>query len=63
MYCVVGQVPPELQCKTPGCYKQRYQNPSGGYFDYCSRYCRDNGGKPMLESGTTIDLAFGCFVL
>ena len=37
------QIPQNLQCATPGCKKQKYPNPNGGYFDYCSLYCRENG--------------------
>ena len=47
-------VPPHLQCSTPGCPRPKYPNPDGGYFDYCSRYCRNNqgvhtSGKEMIE--------------
>ena len=31
-----------MRCETPGCPKQKCPNPSGGYFNYCSRYCRDH---------------------
>lgn len=41
------QIPQHLQCATPGCTKQKYRNDQGGYFDYCSKYCRDN----RLSSG------------
>ncbi len=44
---IIGQVPPDLQCKTPGCFRQRYMNEQGAYFDYCGKFCRDNGGKPL----------------
>lgn len=46
----VGNVPPELQCKTPGCLRQRYPMNNGkGYHDYCSLTCRDS--KQILTSG------------
>ena len=37
------QMHQHLQCATPGCKKQKRPNPNGGYFDYCSIYCQENG--------------------
>ena len=42
-YCTALQIPQHLQCKTPGCSKQRHPHGEGGYFDYCSKDCRDHG--------------------
>ena len=36
-------VPAHIKCATPGCRKQKCPNPAGGYFNYCSKYCRDHG--------------------
>ena len=37
-------MPVYLQCKTPGCTKRRrLMNDGGGYYDYCSLRCRDQG--------------------
>ena len=46
LWCAAGGVPPHLKCSTPGCNQQRRIMPGGvGYYDYCSRSCRDRGGK------------------
>ena len=36
-------IPAQLRCRTPTCSRQRKPIPSGGgYYDYCSKECRDN---------------------
>ena len=49
----VAPVAPHLKCQTQGCTNQKYLNPEGGYFDYCSKSCRDNA---MLTSGIIVQL-------
>ena len=41
---------PENQCKTPGCQNPRYEREEGGFFDYCSLYCRDHPKEEGMGS-------------
>ena len=47
-------VPPELKCKTPNCYRQRYLGRDGTYFDYCGKTCRDS--HQLQASGVLVDV-------
>jgi len=42
MYILIGDSPVDLRCSTPGCRRKKHEKESGGYYDYCSRSCRDN---------------------
>ena len=50
---LTGKVRLELQCKTPGCYKERYKNEQGVYYNYCGKSCRDSRGKHMASGKET----------
>ena len=53
--CLDAAVPAHMKCSTAGCNKQKCRNPSGGYFNYCSKYCRDNGILPTSRTYTCIN--------